>query len=39
MSKGLADNGVETWAVDTKATTLTYVDKQGRELLTEMIVP
>jgi uncharacterized protein YbcV (DUF1398 family) len=39
MSKGLADSGVEKWAVDTNAMTLTYLDKQGRELLTEMIVP
>jgi uncharacterized protein YbcV (DUF1398 family) len=37
MSKGLADSGVEKWTVDTKAMTLTYVDKKGRELLTEAI--
>jgi uncharacterized protein YbcV (DUF1398 family) len=38
MSKGLADSGVEKWTVDTNAMTLTYVDKQGRELVTEAIL-
>jgi uncharacterized protein YbcV (DUF1398 family) len=38
MSKGLADSGVEKWTVDTKAMTLTYVDKQGRALVTEAIL-
>jgi uncharacterized protein YbcV (DUF1398 family) len=37
MSEGLAGSGVEKWAVDTNAMTLTYVDKQGRELVTEVI--
>jgi uncharacterized protein YbcV (DUF1398 family) len=35
MSRGLADSGVEKWTVDTNAMTLTYVDKQGRQLMTE----
>jgi uncharacterized protein YbcV (DUF1398 family) len=35
MSKGLADSGVEKWTVDTNAMTLAYVDKQGREFVTE----
>jgi uncharacterized protein YbcV (DUF1398 family) len=39
MSKGLADSGVEKWAVDTNAMRLTYVDKQGRELFTEVLLP
>ena len=38
MSKGLADSGVEKWTIDTKAMTLIYVDKQGRELVTEAIL-
>jgi len=38
MSKGLADSGVEKWTVDIKAMTLTYVDKQGRALVTEAIL-
>ncbi len=37
MSKGLANSGVEKWTVDTSAMTLTYVDKQGRALVTEAI--
>jgi uncharacterized protein YbcV (DUF1398 family) len=38
MSKGLADSGVEKWTVDTNAMTLTYIDKQGRGLVTEAIL-
>jgi uncharacterized protein YbcV (DUF1398 family) len=38
MSKGLADSGVEKWTVDMKAMTLTYVDTQGRALMTEAIL-
>jgi uncharacterized protein YbcV (DUF1398 family) len=38
MSKGLADSGVEKWTIDTNAMTLTYVDKCGRELVTEAIL-
>jgi uncharacterized protein YbcV (DUF1398 family) len=38
MSRGLADSGVEKWTVDTTAMTLSYLDKQGRELLTEAII-
>ena len=38
MSKGLANSGVEKWTVDVKAMTLTYVDKQGRALVTEAIL-
>jgi uncharacterized protein YbcV (DUF1398 family) len=38
MSKGLADRGVEKWTVDTNAMTLTYVDKQGRPVVTEAIL-
>ena len=37
MSKGLADSGVQKWTIDTNAMTLTYVDKQGRGLVTEAI--
>ena len=29
---GLAESGVEKWTVDTKAKTLTYTDKQRREV-------
>jgi uncharacterized protein YbcV (DUF1398 family) len=38
MSKGLADSGVQKWTIDTTAMTLTYLDKQGRELVTEAIL-
>jgi uncharacterized protein YbcV (DUF1398 family) len=38
MSRGLADSGVEKWTVDVKAMSLTYVDKQGRALVTEAIL-
>jgi uncharacterized protein YbcV (DUF1398 family) len=38
MSKGLADSGVEKWIIDTNAMTLTYVDKQGSDLVTEAIL-
>ena len=37
MSRDLADSGVEKWIVDTNAMTLTYVVKQGRQVVTEAI--
>jgi uncharacterized protein YbcV (DUF1398 family) len=37
MSKGLADNGVEKWTVDTKNMTFACYDKQGNALLMEEI--
>jgi uncharacterized protein YbcV (DUF1398 family) len=38
MSKGLADSGVEKWTADMNAMTLTYLDKQGGELVIEAIL-
>ncbi len=38
MSRGLAESGVEKWTVDTRNMTLAYYDRQGNELLIEMIV-
>ena len=37
MSKGLAESGVEKWTFDTTKLTITYCDKNGDGLLTEMI--
>jgi putative acetyltransferase len=37
MSRSLAASGVEKWAVDTSAMTLTYLDRRGRALLVEEI--
>ena len=37
MSQGLAGSGVEKWSFDTGKLTITYYDREGRELLVEMI--
>src|SRR5688572_7358092 len=37
MSKALADNGVEKWTFDTEKMTITYLDKAGNVLLSEVV--
>ena len=37
MSRGLAQSGIEKWAVDTSRMTMTFYDKAGREMLVEQI--
>ena len=37
MSLGLADSGTEKWSFDTNKMTITYYDKEGREMLVEAI--
>ena len=37
MSQGLADSGTEKWSFDTSKMTITYYDKEGREMLVEAI--
>ena len=37
MSRGLAESGIEKWAVDTGRMTMTFSDKAGREMLVEQI--
>jgi uncharacterized protein YbcV (DUF1398 family) len=38
MSKGLAESGIERWAVDTRAMTMTFYARSGDVLLVEQIV-
>jgi uncharacterized protein YbcV (DUF1398 family) len=37
MSRGMAQNGIEKWTVDTGRMTMTFYDKTGREMLVEQI--
>jgi uncharacterized protein YbcV (DUF1398 family) len=37
MSKALAGNGVEKWTFDTGKSTITYLDRAGNVLLTEIV--
>jgi uncharacterized protein YbcV (DUF1398 family) len=37
MSQGLADSGTEKWSFDTSKMTITYYDKEGREMLVEAV--
>jgi uncharacterized protein YbcV (DUF1398 family) len=37
MYNGLAESGIEKWIVDIKKMTMTYLDKQGNEILVEAI--
>lgn len=37
MSKGLADSGIEKWTFDTNKMTIAYYDKDGNEILVEVI--
>jgi len=37
MSRALADNGVEKWTFDTEKLTITYLDKAGNALLSEIV--
>jgi uncharacterized protein YbcV (DUF1398 family) len=37
MSRGLAENGIEKWTVDTGRMTMTFYDKAGMEMLVEQI--
>ena len=37
MSEGLADSGIEKWTFDTNKMTVTYYDKDGTEMLVEVI--
>ncbi|SFR88120.1 Uncharacterized conserved protein YbcV, DUF1398 family [Dyella sp. OK004] len=38
MSRGLAQSGIEKWAVDTGRMTMTFFDKAGEEMLVEQII-
>ena len=37
MSRGLAESGTEKWSFDTNKMTITYFNKEGREMLVETI--
>lgn len=37
MSVGLAQSGIEKWAVDTGRMTMTFYEKAGREMLVEQV--
>ena len=37
MFLGLAQSGIEKWAVDTGRMTMTFYDKPGREMLVEQV--
>jgi uncharacterized protein YbcV (DUF1398 family) len=37
MSRGLAQSGIEKWAVDTSRMTMTFYDKAGEEMLVKQI--
>lgn len=37
MSQGLADYGIEKWSFDTNKMTIAYYDREGREMLSELI--
>jgi len=37
MSQGLAESGIEKWSVDANRETMTFLDKEGHEMLVERI--
>jgi uncharacterized protein YbcV (DUF1398 family) len=37
MSKGLANSGIEKWTFDTNKMTITYYDKEGHNIETELL--
>ncbi len=38
MCRGLAESGIEKWVVDTRVSTISYMDRKGNQLLIESIV-